>query len=324
VLAAITLLTPSSSFAQFEPGLLSVPAPFVRQLALPGEANDFLRPSAIFIDRAFGEVLVADPGNGRITVLDDEGTFKFEFGGDEHFVTPSDVVVDSQGRIYVLGSTLAGHVIRIFDFDGVFLETQNTDTPDGPVTDIGSIALDRSDNLYLLDQERIRICSYDREGRFRHAFALESSVSPDERRKLVFGSIEVTGEHIFVPVSSIGTVAVHDPSGRVVRYIGHKGNNPGEMNFPVDVAVRGDLIMVLDKMRFNVICFTAADRFLGEFGGKGMSPGWFYHPTLLDADDQGQVYIGQIFQNKIQVCRIPEFILNGVNAKTLGPDVRGT
>ena len=49
------------------------------------------------------------------------------------------------------------------------------------------------------------------------------------------------------------------------------------------------------------------------------SPGWFYHPTLLEADADGLVYVGQIFRNKIQVCRIPDFIVNGVNAKQLGP-----
>ncbi|MDH4035825.1 MAG: hypothetical protein OEV80_18690, partial [candidate division Zixibacteria bacterium] len=49
-----------------------------------------------------------------------------------------------------------------------------------------------------------------------------------------------------------------------------------------------------------------------EFGGRGNNPGWFYHPTLLDVDQLGLVYIGQIFQNKIQVCRTPEFIRKSV------------
>jgi DNA-binding beta-propeller fold protein YncE len=322
-LAGGALLVPAIGLAQPDPSLLSVPAPFVRRVALPGEGNDFLRPDAVFVDRTFGEVLVADTGHARIVILDEQGTLKFEFGGDDRFASPSDVVVDSQGRIYVVGSTRSGRVIHVFDFDGVLLSTWSAETPEGAVTDIGSIALDSSDNVYLLDPAGIRVCSWDAAGSWRHSFALVPELSPKERREAVFGSIEVSGDLVYVPVSSLGTVIVHDAAGVAVQRIGHKGNDVGELNFPVDVAVKGELVMVLDKLRYNVVCFAASGRFLGEFGGKGSSPGWFYHPTILEADDQGQVYVGQIFQNKIQVCRVPEFIVNGLQAEVLGPSVSG-
>jgi DNA-binding beta-propeller fold protein YncE len=324
VVVAGALLAPPASVAQLDSAERSVPAIFVRQLSLPGEGNDFLRPLAIHADRAFGEVLVADTGHGRVVIMDEQGTYKFEFGGEENFASPSALAVDSQGRIYVLGSTINGRIVQVFDFDGVFLRTMNTDTPDGPCRDITSIALDGSDNFYLLDATAMRVCSWDSAGRFRHSFDLIPDMEPDERRKQVFGAIEAHGDKVYVAASSLGTVAVYDGSGAFVRHIGYRGNSPGELSFPVDVAVQGDLVMVLDKHRYNVVCFDGGGRFLGEFGGKGHSPGWFYHPTLLEAGEQGLVYVGQIFQNKIQVCRIPEFILNGISSKKLGPNVRET
>lgn len=309
-----TLLTPSSSLAQLQSAPRSVPAEFVRQLSLPGESNDFLRPLAIHVDREFGEVLVADTGHGRIVILDEVGTYKFEFSGNEHLASPSGLIVDSQGRIYVLGSTPSGRVVRVFDFDGVFLETLDTSTPDGPCQSVNSIALDEADNLYVLDERNLRVCTWDRDGRFRHSFDLIPEMDADERQQQVLGSLEVISDRVYVALSSLGTVAVYDGSGNHVRHIGYRGNSAGELNFPVDVAVQDDIVMVLDKHRFTVVCFDQEGRFLGEFGGKGRSPGWFYHPTMLEADGRGQVYVGQIFQNKIQVCRIPEFIVNRVNA----------
>jgi hypothetical protein len=67
-----------------------------------------------------------------------------------------------------------------------------------------------------------------------------------------------------------------------------------------------------------VVCFDADGGFLGEFGGKGISPGWFYHPTLLAVDDSDLVYIGQVYRNKIQVCKIPDFIINGARSQSQG------
>jgi hypothetical protein len=66
-------------------------------------------------------------------------------------------------------------------------------------------------------------------------------------------------------------------------------------------------VLILDKNRFNVVCFTREGRFLGEFGGKGLSPGWFFQPSLLAVPTSDLVVIGQIFQNKIQICTLPPF-----------------
>ncbi len=46
----------------------------------------------------------------------------------------------------------------------------------------------------------------------------------------------------------------------------------------------------------------------GEFGGKGIRPGWFMGPSLLSVPSADRAIIGQIFRNKIQVCAVPGFI----------------
>jgi hypothetical protein len=71
--------------------------------------------------------------------------------------------------------------------------------------------------------------------------------------------------------------------------------------------------MVLDKHRYTVVCFDSGGKFKGEFGGKGSSPGWFYHPTSIAANDGNSVFIGQIYLNRVQMCHIPEFISGAGN-----------
>ncbi len=110
---------------------------------------------------------------------------------------------------------------------------------------------------------------------------------------MVLGELAVAGGRIYVPFANLGTVSVYSLAGVHVASIGYKGSNPGELNFPVAVAVADGMVAVLDKHRFNAVCFDLDGRFIGEFGGKGVSPGWFYHPTLLGLGPDNRVYVGR-------------------------------
>ncbi len=289
---------------------LGVPAEYLHDLSLPGSQNHFLRPSAIYVDEWFDEIFVADPGNNRIVIFDENGVYRYEFRGREHFSTPWDLTVDSEGFIYVLATTREGRRLLRFDFDGTFNE--NLPLPgelDGSPVDFRSVALDERGRLYLLDQAGMRVCVYDREGDLLDRFGILENLGADLLAEQITGRMRIKGDRLFVPAPAIGSVYVYDLGGNYLRMIGHKGSTPGELNFPVDVAMTDDgLLLVLDKHRFNVVCFNMEGQFYGEFGGKGTHPGWFYHPSLLAVDKDDQVYIGQVFQNKVQVCRIPEFI----------------
>jgi outer membrane protein assembly factor BamB len=257
-------------------------------------------------------VLIADPGHNRIVIFDGSGSYRFEFDGAERFSSPSDLAVDSDGYIFVVGSTARGRQLFRFDFDGTFVEEVALErAPDGEEIMIKNIAIDGRDRILVLDQAGFRVCLYTRDGELLRVFPLATELEEKARREAVLGSIAVKDDLVLVPISSLGSVYVYSQTGTFVRTIGHKGNDVGELSFPVAIAVSGDdLVLVLDKHGFNVVCFDLSGQFWGEFGGKGQSPGWFYHPTLIAVDERNQVYIGQIFRNRVQACRIPEFIID--------------
>jgi len=289
---------------------LAVPAEFVRELSLPGTLNHYLRPGRILVDRTSDEVYVADPGHNRIVIHDAEGVFRYEFSISQHCGAPRDIAVDSRGLIYVLGSNRDGQGVFVFDYDGQFLRTLDFGPAfDGADYDLRTIAIDGRDRLYLLDERGCRVVRYSADGRAEAEFPVAGSLDEKDRRELVFGSLCVSGDEVYVPAASAGTVYRYDPDGRLLGTIGYKGNNLGELNFPISVAVTGDgIVLVLDKHRYAVVCFTPDGKFLAEFGGKGVNPGWFYHPTWLAVDGKDRVYVGQIFQNRVQVCRVPAIV----------------
>jgi DNA-binding beta-propeller fold protein YncE len=295
---------------------LAVPASVVRELTPPGTANGFLRPEGVFVDNKFDEVYVSDVGHNRIIVFDTSGLYKFEFSGNDIFGTPGDVVVDSLGFIYVIGS---GNSIYLFDYDGLYLrELQLSGLPQGLTLNINHLTIDESDNLYIIDGTKAIIFIFDTQGTLRQQFSVLTDVSEKERREATFGAPRIFAGSIYLPVSTFGTVYVYDLGGNFVRNIGGEGTDIGTLNFPVDVAVSPDsVVMVLDKHRYNVVCFTIDGQFLGEFGGMGFRPGWFYHPNSFAIDNVGRCYISQIYLNLVQVCDLPKFIVEKAKSLTV-------
>lgn len=285
---------------------LSVPAEYVRDLTLPGSNNHFLRPARITVDRSQNEIFVADVGNGRVLVFDERGTLRFEFSTAAQCGSPIDLAVSPQGWIYVLGTQSGGRDIFVYDYDGLFLGT--TAVPDS-TADLVGVAVDAAGAVYALDQTHLQVLCLQDDGAVVRRFSILADLDDTAQGEVILGAPVISGDILYLPVSSHRTVYRYSLDGDFLGLTGHGGTGIGELSFPAATAVADNgMILVLDKHRFNVQCYSPVGTFLGEFGGKGISPGWFYHPAWLAIDGQDQVYIGQIFGNKIQVCRIPDFI----------------
>jgi hypothetical protein len=307
---------PGQAFAQSETPL-SLPAVLVRELTPPGSADGFLRPEGVFVDNRFGEVFVSDPGHNRVVVFDTSGLYKFEFSCADIFGTPMDVVVDSRGYIFVLGSNGSGKKIYQFDYDGLYLkELTLTGLPKDTALNITHLTIDESDRLFVIYGDDALVCSFNLDGSLVQRFSVLTDVPEKQRRDAMFGAPKVAAGLIYLPVSTFGTVYVYDLNGNFVRNIGEEGVDLGTLNFPVDVAITKDsIVLVLDKHRYNVLCYSLEGKFLGEFGGMGYRLGWFYHPNSLAVDNQGRSYITQIYLNLVQVCDLPKAIIERAKLK---------
>ncbi len=291
----------------------SVPAELLREIKAPGSANEFLRPQQVFVDRQFGEVYVVDTGNNRTVVFDTSGIFKFQFSGRDQFGSPTDLVVGPSGFIYVVGSRRGmGSSIFKFDYDGTYVGPLDirSATDQSPIN-CSRLAIDSRERLYILPTSGDRIIIAAPSGEYLGEFPILTDLTAKEREEAVLGSPRIVDDLLYLPASMFGTVYVYDLQGEFIRTIGSRGNDVGELNFPcaVDV-VDHQIVVVLDKHRYNVLCFSLEGVFLGEFGGMGYEPGWFYHPEYLAVDELGRIYISQMFLNRVQTCNLPAFILD--------------
>ena len=303
---------------------LAVPAEFVRYIQLPGQGDQIQRPGAIHFDEHHGEIFVADQRNNRIVIFSRQGAYKFEFPLNGLLSTPRDIETDAEGFIYILGSSRDGRVLQRFDFDGLPLE--QIPLPAGPADDpanIRSMSFDGQGRLFLLDHNKGRV--FTREGDQYRSFLLNlSREEQSDTLRTVFGDLRIFQDEIMVPVSSHGQVVRHSLEGRFLGTIGQFGALPGLLNFPTCIQVTpAGVRLVLDTGRFCVVAYDADGRFLGEFGGKGQRPGWFINPSLLAAVGDDRVVVGQLFLDRIQVCRIPDFILDKVAANSPAHQMSG-
>ncbi len=290
---------------------LSLPAIFSQYVAPPGKANHIKEPGRIVFAPEFQELYVVDPGNNRILIFDSNMVFRFEFYAGEHMSMPMDMAVTGEGYIYVLGSSPSGRNLVKFDFDGEFLATYDlANLLGGNASAISSLAAGSDGTVYLLDQVSHQILSLDTTGKFSKRIPVARFLPEKERNELVYGSISIYGDLIYVPLSMTGMVAVYTTAGEFVRTIGSKGSATGDLAFPIAVAVNRDgVVHILDKERFNVVCYSQDGKFIGEFGGMGEGPGWFYGPERIAVNNRNEIIVGQVMNNVIQVCKPVAFLI---------------
>ena len=334
-LLVVVCLIPTGNLRADE---LAVPAEFIRDIKLPGFGETILRPSALHYDRFHDEVLLGDSGHNRILIFSSNGVFKFSFSLNEIMTTPRDITTDPQGFIFILGSDPGGQVLYRFDFDGTPLGA--IDLPwvlAGVPVELRNLACDDQGNLFALDHRGRRVLVIGDDDILANTINLERDVdlaaelSADEtggKGAYALGTMAISGNTLYIPVSNLGTVYTYSTDGDYLGSIGYFGSQPGTLNFPVAVEVSPEgLILVLDRNRYCVVCFSADKKFLGEFGGKGISPGWFMGPSLLSVPSADRAIIGQLFRNKIQVCAIPGFIRtkagHNLNEQAVAPEFSG-
>ena len=310
LLYSICLLTLASSALAIGP---SVPARFVRDIEAPGYADVIERPSAMHYDRFHEEILVADSGRNRVLIFQTSGVFKFEFDLAGVVTSPRDLTVDPEGYIYIIGSTPEGPAFHKFDFDGTPLTSFMIPVlVDSRPVELRYLACDDQGLIHALDHAGKRVLVYDALGDVVRQYPLGDDQGAQSENLAAFGSPSFHNGDLLVPIGNDGTVLRYGPDGSVKGNYGTFGNKPGNLIFPVAVESSAHgIVMVLDRSRYCVVCFTEDGRFLGEFGGRGFRAGWFLGPFLLAVPADEKVVVGQIFRSRIQVCALPRFIRDG-------------
>ncbi|MCL5025955.1 MAG: NHL repeat-containing protein, partial [Chloroflexi bacterium] len=265
----------------------------IRSAGVFGGPDLFNQPRGVAVDAA-GNIYVADTGNRRVHKLDPQGrellTWGREGKGDGEFQEPFAVVVNSRGEVLVLDS-ISGDIQR-FSGDGRFLgrlpNTAGLYRPRG-------MAIDQQDNLYIADTGGNRIVE----------------LGPGGQPLGTFGS-QGTGPGQFdqptdVALDGDGNMWVADTMSQRLQALDSQGQYRGEggigkadtFNGPHVIFSR-DAIFVTDPDAGQVLLFSRDGALAVRLAAPGDQPGELRVPVGIAADRQGDLYVTEVGNNRIQ------------------------
>src|SRR3990170_8741265 len=224
---------------------------------------------------------------------------------------PVYIAVNPKGDVYV--SDRGAGTIFIFSPDGV---AQGRVTPPKGFEDWHPLGLtfDPAGNLYVADvtPEKHRVIVLDPEGKLKLSFG--SQGEEDGQFWFPNGIAVDSKGRIYVADSNNGRMQAFDKDGKFLFKIS-RGMSSGDLSIPRGIAIDSeDRLLVADTSRAAVQAYhisesagsdpqSAAVEFLGGFSGDAGSGVSFQFPNGLALDGQGQIYVVDRANNRVQVWK---------------------
>lgn len=268
--------------------------------------HNLRQPSDIAVSHD-GKIFVVDGVNQSIKAFNQQGIFIFSFGtaGAEpgQLKTPLGIDIDHNGKIYLADS--GNSRVQIFSSKGDFLQEikitlKGSNTPDPTDVAVNS----NGKTMFVVDNENHCILKYDvGDGRLLKILGKPGIERMEFRYPFLISSFK--DKYIYV-VDVINTrVQELTLDGKFVRFIGDWGVEKGQFFRPKGVAV--DLtgkVFVSDSYLGVIQIFSEGifhsilvDSQTGEIRR-------FTTPTGIFIDKNNNLYVTEMFKNKISVFRI--------------------
>lgn len=208
---------------------------------------------------------------------------------------PYGVATAPDGRLYVADT--AARRVFAFDRDAKTVSFVGESGTGRLVKPMG-VAVDAQGTVFVADVTMKRVFGYAPDGRFAMAIghdgelASPSGLAVDRVNKRLYVA-DAARHHIL----SYSTV-----DGTPGPTIGKRGAEPGEFNYPTNLAVdaRGRLY-VTDTLNFRIQIFDAQGRFVSTFGTLGDAPGYLNRPKGIGVDSEGHIYVIDASFNNFQI-----------------------
>jgi DNA-binding beta-propeller fold protein YncE len=213
-------------------------------------------------------------------------------------VRPYGITTDSRGRILITDpGDLAVHV---FDFEKKkYLRMEEGKGGVRFRSPIG-IAVDAQDNIYVTDSVLGKIFVFDAQGKFRRYIG---AISKDEGyfKRATGIAIDKQRGEIYVTDTLRDKIFVMDLEGHPLREFGARGSGPGEFNFPTEVVLHGEEVLVVDAMNFRVQILDRQGRYQGQVGKLGNNVGGVFRPKGLGVDSENNIHLVDGMFETVQV-----------------------
>ncbi len=218
------------------------------------------------------------------------------YGRQNLLRTPTHVVVDSRQRLIISDpELLAVHVIDSTGKNAFRIAggpNHRFTAPDG-------IAVDAHDNIFVVDSHERMVQVFDPEGNFIRAIGIYRG----ERRFDTPTAIAINQKKglLYVLDGPANELVVLDTDGNFVERVGKRSKRNVEFNYPSEIAVAGDRIVILDDFGARVHVLDTSFNRLNSFQVKVHDRPPVLHEIGLSIDAEGRIYLSDLFPNQIAV-----------------------
>jgi len=191
------------------------------------------------------------------------------------------------------------HRIYVADTFGGTIHVYNLEKPD-----YSSIKVDGSsligigftaNRMFVTDSASGRLLCLDARGR------TQWTLGPKNGFERPTG-IATSKERLYVVDTMKHRVVMVSVTGAIVGSFGTRGSEPGEFNFPTNIARSPDgRLFVTDSMNFRVQVFSEDGRLLSTFGRLGDGSGDFDKPKGIAVDSAGHIYVVEGINDVVQI-----------------------
>ena len=241
-----------------------------------------------------GTVVVADTGNGRLLRLAyRNGQLS---GGAEQRVAelpyPVRVQLDKKGNALVLDRKVRkiGRVDPSGKFLG-WLEVKGIPAPGDVVP--GAFKVDGNDNVYLLDVAAGKVLVVDPTG------AVTRQLDVPKRPAFVTDIAVDSGGTVYA-LDAAGGQVWSAPRSATTFTVLAKGLRDW-MSFPGYVATTRGRLFIVDQNGGGLVVLGNDGSYQGRQLGIGWSDGFVYYPAQLCIDEQGEAFLADRYNNRLQV-----------------------
>ena len=106
--------------------------------------------------------------------------------------------------------------------------------------------------------------------------------------------------NVYVCDEFLHRITIWDKEGEYLGHWGTLGSGDGEINGPSGLAIRDDVMFLVDSQNHRVQKFTLDGKYIGQFGSFGDGPGQLNNPWGIGLDKDGNVFIADWRNDRIQ------------------------
>lgn len=256
----------------------------------------FHNPEGLFYDKNRGQLYVADTGSNTIFVYNEEKPF-LEIQEDITF--PKSIAVSSKGKLFVVEKE---GKVKIFNAKRAYTGTLKF--PDGNALPV-SVAVDRKDNVYVLEKSRCIVFVFDK----KDALVSQFGECGDKEGQFLSPedvAVDPSGNILVADSKRLsGALQVFMSDGKFKYSFGKIGLHETEFTQPLAVSVdRYGKIFVVDGSQHRIKVFLPGGSFLSQFGADAASDISFFAPVDIAISDTGRVYVLEKGANQLQVLQV--------------------